>query len=95
MELVEALVLDALKGWMDSFKLANEKSTEADDIKKIDTVIALTHKKFQTLESQESKTYEFLEQGVYTTEIFLKRQQELSKQKDALNAELQKLKDER
>lgn len=95
MELVEALVLDALKGWMDSFKLANEKSTEADDIKKIDAVIALTHKKFQTLESQESKTYEFLEQGVYTTEIFLKRQQELSKQKDALNAELQKLKDER
>lgn len=94
-DVVENVVLDALKGWMENFKLANAKATIPSDFKRIDSATAAVKKKLATLEAQESKTYELLEQGIYSTEVFLKRRQDLSNQKSDLTTELQDLQREK
>ena len=87
LEDVEHIVLEILKNWMDNFKLNNETVSETDESKKVKAACATVEKKLATLTTQETKTYELLEQGIYTTEIFLKRQQEISKQKEDLEKE--------
>lgn len=94
-DVVEQVVLDALKAWMESFKLANPKSNESADLKRIDTAVAAAEKKIKTLQAQEQRTYELLEQGIYSTDIFLQRQKDLSEQKDAVQTEIQKLQQKR
>ena len=93
--IVEQVVLDALKAWMESFKLANPQSTEATELRQIDSAISATEKKRSKLQAQETKTYEFLEQGIYTPDIFLQRQKDLAAQKEALDTELHKLQQKR
>ncbi len=94
-DMVEKVVLDALRGWMDNFKLANNKIHTPEVIKRIDDSIAIVEKKILTLNAQENKTYELLEQGIYSTEVFLKRQQELSDQKADLTRQLDTLNQEK
>ncbi len=94
-EVVEQVVLDALKTWMESFKLANPKGNENADLKRINNAAANIEKKLTTLQSQELKTYELLEQGIYSTEVFLQRQKDLAEQRETLLAELQKLQQKR
>jgi len=91
LEVVEEMILSSLEEWMEKFKLASAKTTEPVEIKKTDALITSVEKKIETLTSQESRTYDLLEQGIYTTEIFLSRQQELSSQRDNLTKELQTL----
>ena len=91
MHVVEQVVLDALRARMDNFKLANPQNDENGAIKQVDSAIATIKKKLSKLQAQEQRTYELLEQGIYSTDIFLQRQKDLTAQKETLNAELQKL----
>ncbi|MBR5782903.1 MAG: recombinase family protein [Clostridia bacterium] len=91
LEVVEEMILSSLEEWMEKFKLANAKTKEPTEIKKIDSLIGNISKKLSTLSAQESRTYDLLEQGIYTTDIFLSRQKELASQRSDLQCELQKL----
>ncbi len=95
--LVEELTIDFLKNWVLKYKMKLEKarsenvntkqeyyqksiSSLSDDIKKIDVQIA--------------KTYDFLEQGIYTVEVFSERNKLLSDKKSDIEHKLSDLKDE-
>lgn len=75
LSLVEKVLLDGIKNLVDEYKLSN-------DVPKldIDNVITLKEKlieekeaELKKLDAQKLKQYDLLEQGVYTTDIFLER----------------------
>ncbi len=76
LHLVEKRVLGILEEWLENYKLEIEQqemqnnNLEADIIKQsIDNI----DKELETLDKQLNSLHDFLEQGVYTTEIFMKR----------------------
>ncbi len=92
LDLVEEMVLKALEEWMENFKLSQTESSAPADLKKLDTIISNTIKKIDSLNAQENKTYELLEQGIYSTEVFLKRQKAIADSRASLEQELDQLK---
>jgi DNA invertase Pin-like site-specific DNA recombinase len=83
--LVESRVLEGLREWLCGYKLDWGKSLAAQNKKKADSktsvkLNALTTLKSEivTLEKQLSKTYDLLEQEVYSTDEFLNRSREIA-----------------
>lgn len=80
---VETEVIKALKELMNDMKEMLKNSNQSKpNIKK--NIISLLQKELNTLETQPERLYEFLEQGIYTSEVFVKRNEVLSKRRSEL-----------
>ena len=87
LSLVETRVIDALKDWLEQYKFQWETQTK----KQLTTQAAVRKKalskldqEIETTEKQMDNIYDLLEQGVYTTAVFLKRSQKLSESLERL-----------
>lgn len=80
--LVEKKILESLHTWVNRYKLktkATKRKPESQELKK--KAITYQKKELDTINKQISNTYDLLEQGVYTVEIFTLRNSELSQRK--------------
>lgn len=95
--LVEKAVIDMLKDWTEKYDLKDaggKDQSSADLIRLKQDIISEKETDLEKLKKQRSSLYDFLEQGVYTTEVFLTRQKELSARESSLMEELSKLQEE-
>lgn len=79
--LVEDRILEALKDWLDGYKLrwnTNNISREQNQLKIVERALAKSKSELEQLTKQLSKTHDLLEQGIYDTETFLQRSREIS-----------------
>ncbi len=86
--LVEKILIDELGLWLSYFKVrwAQEKLDipYAKAIEAKETEISYTLSQLDKLREQRDRTYELLEQGIYTVEVFSERIQKLTAQIDSL-----------
>ncbi len=96
--LVEGAVIRMLKDWTDKYELEASGFRDAEsDMELIRAKEALLSEKendFEKLKKQRGSLYDLLEQGVYTTDVFLTRQRELSGREKHLMGEISGLRDE-
>ena len=86
----EKAVLDAMAAWLEGYHLneAALQNPRQDAAKKAAAEVHKKEKALQQLQAQQGKLYDLLEQGIYSTEIFLQRSQELAGRKEALEEDL-------
>lgn len=87
LDVLEAAILDGLQMWLREFDLnyeATEAPRRAADITLAQNALAATERELRQLAARESKAYELVETGVYTTEVFLARTAALSAEKTEL-----------
>ncbi|MGL6202597.1 MAG: recombinase family protein [Lachnospiraceae bacterium] len=79
---VEDKLLDGLKDWLEKYKVEwnLDSSNDSTTISAKKSALELCEKDLKVLHRQLENTYDFLEQGVYTTEIFLSRNSSLNEQ---------------
>ncbi|MDD4843762.1 MAG: recombinase family protein [Anaerotignum sp.] len=77
---VEARLMEALEHWVEEYKvsLKNPKSNTQSQKQVIATTVEALQKEISNLHTQLDNTFDLLEQGIYTTEIFTKRNQTLT-----------------
>ncbi len=78
---VEDSIISHLSAWVEEYKITSENnitSTSIDTISPIKESIAKQKKELNSLFAQNGNIYDLLEQGIYTTEIFLERSRLLS-----------------
>lgn len=98
LSLVEKAVLDGIREIVEKYKLNNDINTSSQAIDL--TIISkqnLIHEKENELESlnaQKAKQYDLLEQGIYTTEVFLERAKTISASIQSCSDTIEKLKEE-
>lgn len=81
-EEVETEIIRALKGLVLDIK---ETLSDGNKItSSADAILAGLNKELNALETQQDKLYEFLEQGIYTSEIFVKRNAALAQRREEL-----------
>lgn len=84
LDLVEQKLIESLGQWLDNFKFSWEADNEANkENKEIDILtesLRITNQKLESLTMQFNKTFDLLEQGVYTTEVFMTRNKMIEKQ---------------
>ena len=82
-DLVEQEVLTAMKAWMAGYSVhLAEKDTVQENT--YDTALALTRDRLAQLQLQQDNICEYLEKGIYTVEMFTKRNDVLAKEIRAL-----------
>lgn len=95
--LVENAVLDMLKQWTEKYQLKdirqNPDTTQSLTEAKMD-LLSERQDDLEKLKKQRGSLYDLLEQGVYSTDIFLARQKELADRESGLREELSRLQDE-
>lgn len=74
---VEQRVLDSLQAWLDNYKLQyhDDPRHHKDQIVFKQQMLKDAQNELKALEKQRDSIYDFLEQGVYTTDVFLQRSQ--------------------
>ena len=97
LSVVEERLLSLLDQWLTRYKIEiQNESEDAGDrelqIKK--QAVAQLQSDLEKLRTQQNKLYDLLEQGVYSTEIFLERSQRLTENIASSQAELEKMQDE-
>ena len=94
--LVESKILDGLREWLDDYRLewdpAMSLATLTSDA--IQASITRNQAELSALNSQLENTFDLLEKGVYTTEIFVKRNQLLTEKISELSARIDEMKAE-
>lgn len=97
LEAVERRVLDALRQWLEAYKLqwGAARSNDTTNLTPHRKALEATQKDLDRLAVQENRTHDLLEQGVYDVDTFLDRNRKLAEQKEevekrytALQAEL-------
>lgn len=71
-EMVEHEILDAMEEWLDDYIIQLETDTEP-AIDPIETALETVRGQISTLQSQQENICEYLEKGIYTIEMFTKR----------------------
>jgi hypothetical protein len=100
LKLVEKHLLESLKAWLQEYKLkidtTNLNNTQANTTELYQKALANLDKSIKTLNKQMNSLHDLLEQGIYTTEIFLDRSkiisgniQQLTTQKNILIQEIE------
>lgn len=102
----EAALLDAMRAWLKNYTIdadtraATVDAETAASVKTLEKALARAKKTWEELQRQKSKLFDLLEQGVYSKEIFLERQQilagriaEIEKQEKALHTHLASLRE--
>lgn len=94
--LIEKQLLIALQDWVDRYELPfrQKESPLLPALSLRESAIKNTEARITTLKKQLMSTYNFLEQGIYTTEIFLERNRCLSDQIKEVSESLQELKEQ-
>lgn len=96
--LVEKAVIDGIKEIAEEYKLNNDIGISSKDIDfEITSKQNLIHEKESELErlnNQKAKQYDLLEQGIYTTEVFLERSKAIAESVQACSDSIEKLKEE-
>ncbi|MET3846843.1 recombinase family protein [Paenibacillus sp. OAE614] len=85
-ELVEERILEGLKKWLKEYKaqweitLQRQESHSADDslVNAKESIVRSLEKKLADLKKQNSSLHDFLEQGIYTVQIYMERSQVLA-----------------
>lgn len=88
--LVEQLIIESLRQWLFKYRLYlknNDFAEENNSAELKKQTISNLETEIQKIDSQIAKTYDFLEQGIYTTETFVERNKTLSERKTALENE--------
>lgn len=70
--MVEHEILDATEEWLDDYIIQLETDTEP-AIDPIETALEIVRSQISTLQSQQENICEYLEKGIYTIEMFTKR----------------------
>jgi len=97
MFLIEDQLLRFLKDWLISYELNSNNIDDLPIHKEIEKKSELIHRieaEISGLHSQLEKAYDFLEQGVYTVDIFQKRSDTLNQNIDRLNESINLSKEE-
>lgn len=71
-EMVEHEILDAMEEWLDDYIIQLETDTEP-AIDPIETALNTVRGQISTLQSQQENICEYLEKGIYTIDMFTKR----------------------
>ncbi len=92
---VEAHLLDALKKWLDEYRVEYEldKPTVPNNISAKKKNLSRLINEYTTLKKQLDSAHDFLEQGIYTTDQFLERSRKLSErihENETARAQLEK-----
>lgn len=98
LSLVEKAVIDGIEEIVEEYKLNNDISVSSKDIDLgIVSKQNLIHEKESELErlnNQKAKQYDLLEQGIYTTEVFLERSKAISESIQTCSGAIEKLREE-
>lgn len=87
---LEKRVLDALKIWISDYEIAPEEiSSISDEKSQFETNIAALQAEIDELEKQLDNTYTLLERGIYTDEMFRKRNTAVSKELSAARSQME------
>lgn len=95
--LVEQEIINALQLWLDNYKLDLEVNNEQDKlltnkIKMKEAQLENMYKELTKLNKQHDNTYDLLEQGIYTTELFLERNKKIDEKIQSLDSDIAELK---
>lgn len=93
-ELVENAVIEAVHDWLSDYKLLFEKKESHSDNSYYTEIIKKYEEKLALLNKQLTNTYDLLEQGIYTPEIFRQRNIALQNNIDFTSAALNKARSE-
>lgn len=88
LHLVEERLINSLEAWLKKHKLKYKKQENKDDdleAEILNQAIKDLDSELETLNSQLNNMYDLLEQGVYSTEVFMKRSKLVSSKIDSLN----------
>ena len=87
----ERAVLDAMRAWLAQYHLQGKRTPDGREkaAQAASEAVDKKRKALLQLDTQQQRLYDLLEQGVYTTDVFLQRSQTLAKRKAALEQELQ------
>ena len=77
------MLLQSLAQWLERLKLQSAEQRPA-DTGHYDAALDAIAKDLKQLDAQEAKAYDLVEQGVYTTEIFLTRTKTIAERRAAL-----------
>lgn len=90
---VDKAVYDTIvRAYKEKLKLSDNKKNDNSSNEAIEKSIK---KELEKIKAQQNKLYDFLEQGIYTTEVFVERSETLSNKKQALEKELVRIKSEK
>lgn len=81
LELVEQKLIETLAEWVADYKL--DPVTIQSKVPETENLLSLARKEHEQLLEQNNRLYDLLEQGIYDTEMFLKRSQMLQEKIDA------------
>ena len=90
LSLVEDHLIQSLREWLENYKIqtgANQRQSKKEAL--IDQMIDKGQKNLQTLEKQRDTLHDFLEQGVYSVDVFLARNKNLSERIEEATSQLQ------
>ena len=92
------MVVQALSDWVKDYKLSG-KATYVSNIPEKEAILCTAQETHEQLLQQKEKLYDFLEQGIYSTEVFLERssslQQRISESSQNIQLLEKDLKEER
>lgn len=95
--LVEKQVLDFLRNWLNTYDLRQDSfkpfPMEKDILSKR-RIISQLESDYNSLQKQLNKTYDFLEQGVYSLDVFSQRQQTIKKDMSSLKENIRTIEEE-
>ncbi|MBQ3072472.1 MAG: recombinase family protein [Oscillospiraceae bacterium] len=86
----ERAVLVAMRAWLSQYRLDGKRTPDGREkaARVAQEAVDKKKKALLILEGQQQSLYDLLEQGVYTTEVFLQRSQNLAQRKAVLQQEL-------
>lgn len=95
-DIVEETLVNFLKNWITDYELSlnnNMLQNPPNNADAISASISTLEKEIDGLKKQLTKAYDMLEQGVYTTEVFVSRNKTLSQKINLLNTQMDALKE--
>ena len=90
---VEDLLIQSLTSWLEALKIQVQQQAPA-DVGPHQAALAGVEKDLQKLDAQEARAYDLVEQGVYSTEVFLSRTRTIADRRAALQTQQESLRRE-
>lgn len=90
MSTVEKAVLEALKKWLDGYCVTVEPTVEMSE-NHCENILGELNDELQKVKEQREKICEFLEQGIYTADIFAERQESLKRHESEVLSKIKRL----
>lgn len=89
LDLVEHAVIDGLSEIVKNYKLKDTLPDEGDNLlSEKESLLSSKNEELKQLSDQKSRLYDFLEQGIYSTETFLQRSDELRKRMESCSSSI-------